>query len=48
LLSVPAGVFTRMVLERLDDLNVASEIIIRSRVEMVQLRLFQQEQLLLR
>lgn len=48
LLSVPAGILTRMVLERLHDLNVASEIIIRSRVEMVQLRLFQQEQLLLR
>lgn len=47
-LSVPAGIFTRMVLERLQDLNVASEVIIRSRVEMLQLRLFQQEQLLLR
>jgi hypothetical protein len=47
-LSVPAGIFTRMVLERIHDLNVASEIIIRSRIEMIQLRLFQQEQLLLR
>jgi hypothetical protein len=47
-LSVPAGMFTRMVIERLHDLNVASEVIIRSRLEMLQLRLFQQEQLLLR
>lgn len=47
-LSVPAGMFTRMVLERMHDLNIASQIIIRSRIEMVQLRLFQQDQLLLR
>lgn len=47
LLALPAGIFSRLVLERLHDLSVASQIIIRSRIEMLQLRLFQQDQRLL-
>lgn len=46
-LALPAGIFTRLILERMHDLQVASEIIVRSRIEMIQLRLFQQDQLLL-
>lgn len=47
-LAIPAGVFTRLVLERMKDLSLASQIIVRSRIEMVQLRLFQQDLHILR
>jgi hypothetical protein len=47
LLAMPAGLFSRLLLERLHDLTLTSQIILRSRIEMVQLRLFQQDQSLL-
>lgn len=47
LLSIPSGVLTRLILERMDYVQVTCQVIENSRIELLQLRLLQQNQKLI-